>query len=85
MRVSDADLVAVVSCLPHLTELTIDAMAPFTGRAVRLVGEHCRSLKSLSLDVALDVSDLENSSEPVLFPHLTRLELRLPSDWPSDR
>ncbi len=38
-HVSDADLIAVESCLPHLTKMYIEAKAPFTGRVVCRIGE----------------------------------------------
>jgi hypothetical protein len=85
LPVTDADLRAVVSRLPNLVELTMEATAPFTSRAVRYVGEHCRQLQSLSLDAELVVSELEGASVPVLFPHLQLLELRLPDESSSLR
>jgi hypothetical protein len=70
---ADEHLLAVVSRLPHLAELALSVEGRFTGNALRMVGEHCRRLASLDVDLPCDVTALERSPVSPLFPLLESL------------
>ncbi len=77
--VTDADFGRLAAALPHLIHLCIEvgerAVSLLTGAALRSVGEHCRSLKSLAVDGQWDMSCWRESSKTPLFPRLTSIEL----------
>ncbi len=69
----DEHLLVVLSQLAGLVELRLGFKCGFSAQMMRLIGEHCRQLSILGLDIPLELEALDGSSEAVLFPCLTQL------------
>jgi hypothetical protein len=72
---TDADLLALMSQLPHLTVADLTFTGAFSARVCAAVGARCRRLARLHVRTALDIDALERQGPPQ-FPALTDLCVR---------
>jgi hypothetical protein len=81
--ITDENLQRVLSNFPALEVLALYSETQLTANAIRIVGETCRELGVLSLQVLCDIDCLELSTASVLFPKLTNLLVDFPDHGPS--
>jgi hypothetical protein len=66
---------AVLSNLPKLVALRADVCGDYDGAILRIVGEQCRLIEYVQLQMPCLPWELEQTVEAVLFPHLRELHV----------